>query len=189
MPEGKAPRFICWKGCHLEFSREMAVLGTPLHLSHEIRYFHGAIPAWNRIAAAARQSGSTQRIIWFSLIVVVLSEFISQYRTITGHCFWRAIHNQTLDPEAITLVVGSLKLGAALAQSRVSTRRSKAARKPCLRRCGQSDVRATAEPALWTGRWILFAGRAIHRERWNLMHIYRNFEGIANLAKCIGWGW
>ena len=81
-------------------------------------------------------------------IVFVLSEFISQYRTITGHCFWRAFHNQTLDPEAITLVVRSLKLGAALAQSRVSTRRSKAARKPCLRRCGQSEVRATAEPAL-----------------------------------------
>lgn len=130
------------------FSREMAVLGTPLHLSHEIRYFHGAIPAWNRIAAAARQSGSTCSNYLIFHIVFVLSEFISQYRTITGHCIWRAFHNQTLDPEAITLVVRSLKLGAALAQSRVSPRRSKAARKPCFRRCGQSDVRATAEPAL-----------------------------------------
>ena len=58
------------------FSREMAVLGTPLHLSHEIRYFHGAIPAWNRIAAAARQSGSTCSNYLIFHIVFVLSEFI-----------------------------------------------------------------------------------------------------------------
>lgn len=85
MPEGKAPWFLIADG------EEDCMERMPP------RIFEGDGSAWDTTCSKTIREHTENYLIFH--IVFVLSEFISQYRTITGHCFWRAFHNQTLDPE------------------------------------------------------------------------------------------